>query len=121
MKKYRWHVKRCLLVALLMLGISGCYGDIREYCEKQINCLDGNKADEKACVETAKGERRAAKKYGCRDEYDVYMECQVDNGECVENDVFRDDGECDESSGDLDECVRENSERGYFDRFWWGR
>jgi hypothetical protein len=98
------------LIAMAMaLGTIGCYSDIRDYCEQQTKCEGGNDNDEDACVEQMKGEKKAAKEYGCRKEYNDYMECAAENNSC-EEEFFMEDEKCFSKEEKLWECVEKESE-----------
>lgn len=108
MIKYSKRNMTRLAVAGAMLLLSGCYGDIKDYCEKRNDCMNGNDNDEKACVAELKGERKKYKQWGCKDQWDAYMECLVDEMDCV-NDVLTDEGECNGKWEQREECREKNS------------
>lgn len=60
----------------------GCNTDIRNYCKDMAECEGLSSADEDACIVDLKGERKVADEYGCRDEFDDFYTCIVDNGQC---------------------------------------
>jgi hypothetical protein len=96
-----------VLVSLTALWFSGCYKDIRDYCEEMVDCEGGNDEDEKACVEELKGERKAAREYDCRDEFDDMLECFVDHGDCEDGDYgdyFSIGETCSDEQEDLWDC-----------------
>ena len=64
-----------ILVAAMMVGVTGCMGDIKDYCEVSIKCAGGNENDEEACIERYKAEKKWAGEYGCRKEWKDAMEC----------------------------------------------
>ena len=33
-------------ITAIIVMITGCYGDIKDYCEEMVDCQDGNDADE---------------------------------------------------------------------------
>ncbi len=66
--------------ALLFLS-AGC-ADIRSYCQDVTDCHNDNDDAKKACVAEMKGNRAAADEYGCRDEFDKFVACYLEYGEC---------------------------------------
>jgi hypothetical protein len=70
-----------LIAAGLLTAAFGC-ADIHSYCKDKIDCEGGNDDDQKACIADMKGERSAADEYGCRDEFDRYVACYVEYGQC---------------------------------------
>ena len=105
---------RRLLFSGLWVGcaaaLTGCYGDIKDYCEKEAACEGGNENDEKACVEEMKGMRDAAKEYDCKDQFDEAMECEVDNGYCDSQDNYFTSGDaCNAEEDKYYACLVANS------------
>jgi len=102
------HANHRFLLALAGLLVSallaGCYGDIREFCEGWSDCYGGNDEDEKACVEYHKGERKAAAKYDCKDEFDKYFECAASKYKC-DDDYWTDEGKCNKQAINYYECI----------------
>jgi hypothetical protein len=101
-----------LMPSALFLAAIGC-ADIRSYCEDLTNCEGGNDDDRKACIAEQKGLRAAADEYGCRDEYDRYIACYVEYGQCLitQYDTERVFTTMDEETG-ADMCLR-------FEAEWW--
>ncbi len=108
MIKYSKGNMTSLLVAGAMLLVSGCFSDIKDYCEESNKCENGNENDEKACVEELKGTRKWFKQYGCKKEFDEYYECYVEEMDCV-NDSLTDENECASKNTKRWECVAKNS------------
>ena len=93
---------------LAMMVMGGCKKDIRDFCEKEINCIGGNSNDEGACVDHLWAQRKAAKEYDCRKPWDNMMECQVENSRC-ESGYLDDNGDCVEKSEKLSSCIAKSS------------
>lgn len=69
---------------------------LRGYCQAQMDCVDGNTEDVKACVVGIQNERRWARQYGCQKGYAIFIDC------------FKEDSECsDEGEWDLENCHEE--------------
>ena len=90
--------------------ISGCYGDIRDYCETTTSCLGGNANDEDACVETQKGMRKMAKAYDCKDQFDKAMECYADEVACEEGQIVMESEKCLDLAEKYLACEDKNSD-----------
>jgi hypothetical protein len=73
-----------LLLIASFLVVAGCNMDIKDYCAKWAECEDGNKADERACIDEMKAERKVADVYGCKAQFDDWAACLVDKSVCLE-------------------------------------
>ena len=79
---------RTLLFFAALGCIAGCSGDIKDYCEDLAACEGLSSADQDACVEFLKGDRKIADDYGCRDEFDAYYGCYVEYGQCEYDSMY---------------------------------
>jgi hypothetical protein len=95
---------------LIILGalISGCGSSFTEYCEEYVDCVDGNEADERACVAEISSVASIADAYECKEQYDDYMSCMREEAVCRTEDGYdywTDRGDCDDEESDLSRCV----------------
>ena len=97
-----------------LVAFAGCgttFSGFREYCVEQTDCLDGNDADEKACMLQIQNDRRVARAYGCHLDYNEYMMCLKEEAECESDyDIWHDDGDCSDEQEDLFDCLADESE-----------
>jgi hypothetical protein len=68
------------------LAEPGCKGgpDLRALCDSAQRCIGGNDKDVDACVDQNQLAQKTADIRGCRDEFDTYATCVVDNGACTD-------------------------------------
>jgi hypothetical protein len=102
-------------LTFLSVLIAGCGSSFTEYCEEYVDCLDGNEADERACVAEISSSASVAGAYGCREQYDDYMSCQRENAVCRTEygyDYWTDRGDCKDEASDLSTCVAKASDFG---------
>jgi hypothetical protein len=71
----------------LCLAAAGfaCNGDVKDYCEKMIECEGGNDADQDACVEGIDGAQEVAAAYDCADQFDAMFQCEMESSSCQDN------------------------------------
>lgn len=70
-------------LGLLALGATGCNGpSISQYCTDAMECRGGNQFDTKACVVDGEAVQKKAEIYGCKPEYDAYLDCVFEKSTC---------------------------------------
>jgi hypothetical protein len=102
-----------LIAVTFMLSCGSSFGT---YCEEFVDCLDGNDADEAACVQTWSSERRLAAAYECSEDYAEYSACLLEEAECETNTPNGEDywthaaDKCVDASDDYIQCLRKASD-----------
>jgi len=81
---------------------------VRGYCKAQMDCVDGNAQDVKACVVGIQNERRWARQYGCQADYAAYIDCFKEESECVEDGRWAYD--CSDEASDYVDCLEDESD-----------
>lgn len=94
------------LVALLFVIVSGCGTDalVEDSCLILDDCLDYNERELEACGVRGQGLLDQSAIYGCEDSYIEYLECFVDEDDCVDGAV-----ECANEYADFADCVDDAS------------
>jgi hypothetical protein len=102
----------CIAVAgALFMPISGCNGDIKDYCEVWADCVGANENDQEACIEMLKAEKNVAKEFDCKDEWKAHMECWADQVECNDTvDMVTGIEDCSTEDTKWGECEERGSE-----------
>ena len=99
-----------------LVAVVGCgtlFSGFKEYCVEAVDCIDGNEADEKACMVSIDNEKRLARVYGCKDDYKEYMECMKEDAKCEEyygSDYWTAEGDCDDEYDDYVDCLSDESD-----------
>ena len=78
-------------MALFAMGLLACGADpapqgpdpFRGYCAQRAACEGGNDRDVNACVASFNGTLAEAAAYGCRDVYNVLVQCLLSGAHCV--------------------------------------
>ena len=84
---------------------------VQNYCTEQMDCVDGNGDDVKACVVGIQNERRWARVYGCQSEYADYIDCLKEESECEGSDSWSfGGGDCSDESEDYLDCLDDESD-----------
>jgi hypothetical protein len=71
-------------VSLLSIAAVGCGGPASELSNLICDCEHCNDWDEEETLDGFKTEQDIADAYGCSDQWDDYMNCQIDEGRCDE-------------------------------------
>lgn len=73
---------RLVLLALLLLAVSGCSGVHGDVCEHAAQCGGGGDAEIDACIADLDADEEIASIYDCVHTWDHYVECLADHGTC---------------------------------------
>ena len=112
--------------ACILAGCGTLLSGYTQYCEEYIDCLDGNKEDERACVIDFNESERIAKVYGCKDDFNDYMGCMKEEADCESmgrTDYWTADDDCEDEYEDYLDCLSDESDLlggGYDDTGSWG-
>lgn len=109
--------------ACLIFGYAlGC-SPYSNYCNEQVECLDGNDADIVACKEDLSGQAGYYLAYECEDHWQTYFECLENESDCADGptgekiwsecDAQGLDCKCAEEEAKLLKCVENGS--GYYE------
>ena len=103
----RWKAELCALA--LGALVAGCGSSHADYCERMMDCQNGNDLDVEHCIVDADGKDDEAAEYDCVDEREAVVACHDDEATCTDGSWGWSD-ECMSEEEDYNECVDRASE-----------
>lgn len=109
----------CALLSCALAFASGCKSLVDERCEEICACEKCSDFGEEDCGIATEGSLDIAAAYGCDEEAETYLECELESYVCIEDGYGLPDGACPNETSELDACMSDAAQRdpGYFPAF----
>ena len=92
-----------LVVSMFVFGLAGCGYGAGDVCDDICDCQGCSDHDYDDCIDRGEDLERDVDREGCEDDYDEYIACLEDTGECRHDDVW--DTHCGDELSDLEHCL----------------
>jgi hypothetical protein len=100
-----------MLLVASSLSTAGCKSLVEERCEEICACEKCSDFGEEDCDIATEGSLEVAAAYGCDEEADAYLECELESYVCIEEQYDLPGGMCPNETSELDACMSDASQR----------